>query len=64
MLMPNPYKGYDKFSHIKVRVTKLWSHDHIYNIIWVAWKDLVGDVIDINYDVITFIWEHFYFKKA
>ena len=25
--------GYDNFSHIHATITKLWSHDHIYNII-------------------------------
>ena len=28
---------YDNFSHRNVRVTKRWSHDHIYNLIWVTW---------------------------
>ena len=29
--------GYDNFSHRKATVTKLWSHDHIYNIICITW---------------------------
>ena len=28
--------GYDNFSHRNSRVTKLWSHDNIYNIIWLT----------------------------
>ena len=46
------------------RVTKLWSHDHIHNIIWVMWQNFVGDVINGIYGVITFIskylfcWHH------
>ena len=36
----NPYKidqlCYVNFSHKNARVTKLWSHDSIYNIIWVT----------------------------
>ena len=31
-------------------VTKLWSHDHTYNMIWVTWKNFVGDVMAKNYD--------------
>ena len=29
--------GYGNFSHRIVRITKVWSNDHIYNIIWVTW---------------------------
>ena len=50
--------GYDNFSHRNARVTKLWSHDNIYNIIWHTWLNCVRDVLDRNYDVIienTFI---------
>ena len=47
--------GYDNFSHRSARVTKFWSHDHIYNIICVTWWIFVDEVIDINYDVIAFI---------
>ena len=36
-------------------VTKLWSHEHIYNMIWFKRKNFVGDVIDRDHDVITFI---------
>ena len=34
----NPYKILRLlyFFHRNVRVTKLWSHDHIYNLIWVT----------------------------
>ena len=37
----NPYKIEDlkihDFSHRNARITKLWSHGHIYSIIWVTW---------------------------
>ena len=56
--------GYNNFSHRNDRVTKLWSHNHIYNMIWVTWWNFVSDVIDINYDVINFISKYLYFKKA
>ena len=39
-------------------VTKLWSHDHIYDVV------MVVDVMDINYDVIIFISKNLYFKKT
>ena len=55
--------GYDNFSYTNGRVTKLWSHDHIHNIIWVMWQIFVGDVIDRIYDVITFILKYLYFKS-
>ena len=29
--------GYYNFSHRNAAVTKLWSYDHIYNIIWITW---------------------------
>ena len=29
--------NYDNLSHINARVTKFWSHDRIYNIIWDTW---------------------------
>ena len=47
----------------QIRVTKLWSYDHIYNIIWIMWQNFVGDFIDRIYDVITFISKYIYFKK-
>ena len=50
-------------SYKDARVTKLWSHDHIYNIIWVTWSNFVGGVMDSNYDVITFILEYFILKR-
>ena len=56
--------GYDSFSHGNVRVTKLWSHDQIYNITWVTWSNFVGDVMDTSYEVITFISKYLYFKKV
>ena len=28
--------GYDNFFHRSARATKLWSHDHIYNIVRVT----------------------------
>ena len=56
--------GYDNFSYTNARVTKLWSHDHIHNIIWVMWQNFVSDVIDRMYDVITFISKYLYFKKG
>ena len=46
------------------RITKLWSHEQIYNIIWIMWWNFVGDVIERNYDVITIISKYCYFKKA
>ena len=57
---------YDNFFHINAKVPKLWSHDHIYiyNIIWVIWWNLVGDIMDIDYDVMTFILKYLCFKKA
>ena len=50
-------RGYGNFSRGNFRVTKLWSHNHIYNIIWVALSqyNFTSDVMDRNYDVITFI---------
>ena len=41
--------------YTNARVTKLWSHDHIHNIIWVMWQNFVGNVIDKIYDIITSI---------
>ena len=29
--------GCDNFYHRNATVTKLWSHDHIYNISWITW---------------------------
>ena len=56
--------AYDNFSHINARVTALWSHDHIYNIIWVTWQNLVGNVINRNEDITAFISKYLYFKKV
>ena len=41
------------------RVTKLSSHDHIFNIIWVTWKNFIGDVVDRNFVVMTIISKYF-----
>ena len=46
--------GYDNFSHRNARITKPSSYGHIYNLIRV-FINFVGDVMNINYDVITFI---------
>ena len=55
--------GYDNFSHKNTRITKLSSYGHIYNLIRVI-INFVGDFMNINYDVITFILKYLYFKKA
>ena len=34
---------------------ELPNYVHIYSIIWVTWESFVGDVMDRNYDAITFI---------
>ena len=61
----NPYKIEVMItSLLEMLVTKPWSHDHIYNIIWITWENFVGDVIVKNYDVITFISKYLYFNKA
>ena len=39
--------------HRSTRVTKLWSQDQIYNIIWVTWWYFPDNVMDWNCDVIT-----------
>ena len=51
-------------SHRNARVNKLWLYDHFHNIIWTRWWNLLGDVMDINYDVIAIISKSCYFKKA
>ena len=56
--------SYDNFSLINARATKLWPYDHIYNLICVTWQNFVGDVMNRNYDIITFFSKHLYFKKA
>ena len=56
-------KRFDNFSHRNARVTKLWSHDHTYNIIWFTLYNFVSDLIDKTYDMITFDWKCFYFKR-
>ena len=42
------------FSHRNARLTKIWSHDHTFNIIWITWSNFVGNFMNKNYDVITF----------
>ena len=54
--------GYNNFFHRNTIVTKLWSHDH--NIIWVTRWHFSGDLMDRNYDVITFTSKYHYFKNA
>ena len=55
--------GYDNFFHRNANVSKLWSHDHNYNIIWVTWLNFICDVKVRNDSVITFISKCFYFRK-
>ena len=38
-------------------VTKLWSHGHMYNMIWVTRSNFVDDVMGINYVIITFVFK-------
>ena len=54
--------GYDNSSQRNVRVSKLYSHDHIYNMSNII--NFVAGIIDRNYDVITFILKYLYFKKT
>ena len=56
-------RGYDNFSHRNAGTTKLSSYGHVYNLIRVV-INFVGDVMNINYGVITFILKYLYFKKA
>ena len=42
------------FVHMTLSTTKFGSHE----------KKFVGDLMDRNYDVITFISKYFHFKKA
>ena len=50
--------------HRNARVTKLWPYYHIHNIIWIMWLNFLGDVVDINYDVLVIISKSCYFKKG
>ena len=50
----------DNFSHRNVKVTTLWSHDHTYDIIWLASKNFSDDVIDENYDAAIFFFFQIY----
>ena len=43
---------------------ELPNYVHIYSIIWVTWESFVGDVMDRNYDAVTFILKNLHFKKA
>ena len=52
------------FSHRNATVTKLWSHNHIYNINWITWWKSVVDTMHKNYDVLNFISKYPYFNKA
>ena len=52
---PSKNWGCYNFSHRNTRVTKLWSHDHIYNMISFTSENCVGHVVDNNYNAITFI---------
>ena len=38
--------------HVSARAIKLWSHDHIYNMIWVTWQNFVYDVMDRTFNVL------------
>ena len=60
----NPYKVEVVITSLIARVTKLWSHEHIYNIIWITWQNFVDDFIGKNYDTITSLSKYHYFKKA
>ena len=33
--------GYDNLPSTNARATKLWSHDHIHNILWFMWQSLL-----------------------
>ena len=54
----------DNFSYRNARVTKLWSHDHIYSTTWLTWWNFLGDLINRNYNVINFILKYVFFKWA
>ena len=43
------------FSQRNAKVTKLWSHDHIYNAVWVTWQNFVVNVFDKSYGAIIFL---------
>ena len=45
-------------------VTKLCSREHIYNKTWITWWNFVGDVININCDLINFISKYCFLKKT
>ena len=51
-----------KVSHRNARITKFWSHHHMYNLNHVM--KFFGDAMNKNYDVVTFISKYYYFKKA
>ena len=56
------YRNFGNFSHRNDRVTKLWSHGHIYNIISAKLKNLMP--LNRRYEVITFISKNLYFKET
>ena len=56
--------GYDNFPHRNPTISKRCSHENTYNITWITWWSLFGDVMDENYHVITFISKYHCFKKA
>ena len=61
----NPYKIEVMITSVtEMLVTKLWSHDHIYIIIWITWEHFVADVMDKDYDFIAFFSKTLCFKKA
>ena len=51
--------GFGNFSHRNARITKLWSYDGIYIMIWVTWWIFFGDAMGKNYDVIIFFQNTF-----
>ena len=55
-LVKSLYKfGYENFSHRNGRVTRLWKHHCIYNIIWFKQCNFIGDVMDKDLFQNTFI---------
>ena len=61
----NPYKIEVAVTCLRTaRITKLWSHEKIYNTIWITWLNFAVDVSKRNYDIITFISKYRYFEKV
>ena len=50
--------------HGNTRVTRPWSHGHIYNIIYDLCSNFVDDVMNRNYNIIIFISNYSYFKET